>query len=227
MPVVARFVRITARGGVGRAARLAAGASAFLLLGSLATGCADNALYPTSLEELPPKDPDAQQLTAPAEESPDGEPSPRSSDSSDGMLVPCTTIDIELPDSWKLVDHGDEFWSFSLPDRETGGGVVRVSGSFTEGAGTPGQRRLESLVRGKEGEDAAVQIGDDGAMIGRVDVKRGNEWRVAKGFKGEGIQVATVSYAPAGDASDDEVEATRALLQDAVAKLEIRNVGNC
>jgi hypothetical protein len=196
---------------------------------ALAAGCSDDAFYPATLEELPPKEQAAtpgQETDSPTpDESPT--PTPTPTPTFEGLHVDCVFVDVSVPDTWELQEQADNTWAYSLPTKETGGGVVRISGSFEEGDGAAAQKDLEARVRGEDGDKVAVQVSGDGVVMGWLAVKKGNEWRLAKAFADVGIQVVTVGYAPAGDAGDAKIEDTRSLLQDVASKAALAGAGTC
>jgi hypothetical protein len=201
------------------------GILALVVLALLATGCGDESFSPATLSELPPKDEPA---TPGAEtESPSPSPTPTPTPTAEGLHVSCAFVDVDVPDTWELQEQAENTWAYSLPTKETGGGVVRVSGTFAEGDGNAAQKELEAMVRGDDGDEVAVQVSGDGVVMGRLAVKKGNEWRLAKAFADVGIQIVTVGYAPAGDARDTKIEETRSLLQDVTSKAELAAPGTC
>lgn len=191
----------------------------------LAVGCSDDSFYPATLEELPPKDEAA--TPGPEPESPTPSDTPSPTPTFEGLHVSCVFVDVDVPDTWELQEQAENTWAYSLPAKETGGGVVRISGSFTEGDGEAAQKDLEATVRGEDGAQVAVQVGGDGVVMGRLAVKKGNEWRLAKAFADVGIQVVEVGYAPAGNATDAKIEETRSLVQDVTSKAVLDGAGTC
>lgn len=200
-----------------------------LLIVALAVvaGCADNALRPASLEKLPPKDPPAR--AAPAETTPEPAASPSETETTPavaGIQVSCATLGLDLPDAWNGQRQADGTWVVKLPG-DTGGGTLQVDGSYTPGAKKKSQKELQSLVRGKDGDKVPTQVNVGGVVLGRLAVKKGNEWRLAQSFTDKGTQTATLIYSPAGNASDAKIQTTAALLQEAATKAEFADPGTC
>jgi hypothetical protein len=196
-----------------------------VVLALVATGCGGASFSPATLKELPPKD---RQSTPDQEgDSPTPSETPSPTPTAEGLHVSCVFVDVNVPDTWELQEQAENTWAYTMPAKETGGGVVRVSGSFAEGDGEAAQKELEALVRGEDGNKVAVQVGADGMVMGRLAVKKGNEWRLAKAFPEVGIEVVKVSYAPAGDASTAKIEETRSLLQDVSSKATLALPGTC
>lgn len=223
-PVGGRRARSARRPRPGRRGHVAVGLLLAGVLAVLVGGCADQSLYPATLKEMPPKDPPPrvaptdQTTPAPGDE---GTPSP------DGLQVTCAFADIGLPEAWEGQQLADGTWAFTLPG-DTGGGVVKVGGTyFSGGDAQQDQGQLEALVRGKEGASAGVQLIGEDAVLARVPVKRGDEWRLAKFFPDERSQLLTITYAPAGKASDAKVEETAAVLHTAATKTQLDNPGEC
>ncbi len=193
----------------------------------LAGSCADHTLRPASLTERPPKDPPPR--AAPADQTtpaPD-EGSSDDSRSDDALEVPCATITLEGIRTWERKEHSDG-WVFTVPG-EIGGGVVEVTGTyFTGDDARTNQPELETQVRGKEGPKAEVEVSGAGVVVGRVPVKSGKEWRLAKAFGAEkASEFVSIRYAPAGGASDAEIKEGIAILQSAASGAELTDPGGC
>jgi hypothetical protein len=206
------------------AIRTCIGALAVGVLAMAASACSDSAVYPATLEELPPKDPPAK-TAGPDETSDSEEKAPPQSPS--GLEITCAIVDIELPDGWQGRQESGGEWVFGLPSKDTGGGNLRIGGTFTPGAQVKSPSELERMVRGEGGSKVPVQEGADGGVLSRLVVSRGNEWRLAKSFPQKGTQLVRIEYAPAGKASDAKVEETSALLHAAAAKATIADPGGC
>lgn len=187
----------------------------------LASGCGTQELHPTSLKKLPPTDPPSR--TAAASEP--GESSSEGSDPAGGFPVTCAVVHLGLPTSWQARKIKDG-WAITLPDT-TGGGGLRVEGSYlTDDDAPSSESELGELVQGEEGDDVTVQATDHGLVIGRLPVKRGTEWRLATMFE-DGTQLVTLTYAPAGDARDVDVNATTDLLGEIASQAQITDPGSC
>jgi hypothetical protein len=197
-----------------------------LMLGVLAIAtpaCSGSAFHPATLQELPPKDPPAS-TPQPGET---GDPGTGATPSSPTELeITCAVVEVGLPDGWEGRQDSSGEWLFELP-KGTGGGSVRIDGSFTPGAKEKSSSELEAMVRGKGGAKAPVQPGADGGLVSRLVVARGNEWRLAKSFPEKGTQLVSFRYSPASAASDPEVEETSDLLHEVAANATIADPGGC
>jgi PBP1b-binding outer membrane lipoprotein LpoB len=140
----------------------------------LAAGCSDDSFYPATLEEVPPKE----QAATPGQETnsptPAESPTPTPTPTFEGLHVDCVFVDVSVPDTWELQEQADNVWAYSLPTKETGGGVVRISGSFEKADGAAAQKDLEARVRGEDGERVAVQVSGDCVVMRRLAEKKGN-----------------------------------------------------
>ncbi|WP_020577831.1 hypothetical protein [Actinopolymorpha alba] len=193
----------------------------------LVTGCGRETLHPATLKAVPPKDPPTRSAPA-GDAAPAPEPEPTTTTPpAEGLLVDCVTVDIDLPKSWESSQSADQTWSYTLPE-DAGGGVVKVAGTPYTGADAhKSQADLEALVRGKDSDTVGPQVTKDGMVYAERPVRRGNEWRLAKAFPEERSQLVTISYAPAGSASDTTIEATKDVLAEAAAGTSLLKPGEC
>jgi hypothetical protein len=187
----------------------------------LASGCGNQQIQPTSLKKLPPTDPPPR-TAAPTEP---GESSPPDPDTTGGLQVTCAVVQLGLPTSWQATRSRDG-WAVTLPET-TGGGGLRVTGSYLTGDEAPAsESELRTLVQGEEADEVSVDVTSNGLLVGRLPVKRGTEWRLAAMFE-DGTQLVTLTYSPAGSAREVEVNATTDLLNEIIRQSQITDPGSC